>query len=142
METKEAKLPRRKKWVPKHRIGGPVKYEINTKKKLTNPAMYVNPAKAVKAYQNDSLEKRAAVYYEQAGQKIPEFDKMDKIQKLEALNDARAMAIEARRKLRELNMKDIDNFTTKQKAKADAERERKSGPAIGGENSGSSGKDK
>lgn len=141
MESKEAVMPIRKKWVPKNRIGGPVKREKNTRKKLTNPAMYVNPAAAVKQYQNDSLEKRAAVYYEQAGQRIPEFDKMDKIQKLEALNDARQLAIQAREKLRDIDTRDIER--SQQKAKADAAAaERAAGTAHSGKDSGGPGKDK
>lgn len=141
METKTDVLPIRKKWVPKNRIGGPVKREKNTRKKLTNPAMYVNPAKAVQQYQNDSLEKRAAVYYEKAGQRIPEFDKMDKIQKLEALNDARALAIAAREKLRDIDTKDIKR--SQEKAKADAAAaERAAGTANSGKDSGGFGENK
>lgn len=139
METKTVVLPKRKKWVPKVPKGGPVKYERTSQQKITDPSMYVSPAKAVKMYQDDSLEKRAAHYYEQQGQVIPEFDKMTKIERLEALNEARKLAIKSRDKLREIDEK---QFQSQQKAKVDAEQsKRQPGSAQSGKDSGSTGKD-
>lgn len=54
--------------------------------KLYQPGYSVTPQEALQQYSDKDLLNKAAHYYEEQGVPIPEFEKMDKIQKLEMLN--------------------------------------------------------
>lgn len=65
------------KWKPE-KLGG---------KRLTMPGLYVKPYEALQAFRDKSFEEKAANYYADEGAPIPNFEMMDKIERLEALGE-------------------------------------------------------
>lgn len=87
-------VKKRSKKVLPEKLGG---------KKLTLPNMSVNVRQALGMYRDKSMEEKMGAYYEEAGQPIPNFEMMDKIERLEALNEWRNKTIEKQDKLNSLN---------------------------------------
>lgn len=65
------------------------KQELSEGKKVTIPGLGVDIKKAMEQYLRGSLVERAKGFYESKGMIIPDFHKMDKIEKLLALNEFR-----------------------------------------------------
>lgn len=63
--------------------------EVGGGKRLSQPGLGVNIKKALQMYSQGTLENKAAGYYEKAGLPIPEFDRMNLIEKYEALGEWR-----------------------------------------------------
>lgn len=95
----------------------PSKPEFNGGKRITLPGLYVKPYESIQQYSDKSAEEKAAGYFADEGMPIPDFEKMDKIERLEALSQWKAKAIETRSMLDERNSEaakaaiqaDIDN---------------------------------
>lgn len=91
--------------------------EKNNGKKLTIPARTRSPLEAFKMFEMGQPIDQVAGYYEAEGYLEPDFHMMDKIQKLQALNDYR--------ELMEKNKKAYDEYNTnvinEAKAKAEAQ---------------------
>jgi len=68
-------------------------------KKLTLPGLYVKPYESLLQYSDKSAEQKAADYYRDEDMEIPDFEKMDKIERLEVLSEYRAKALEAKANL-------------------------------------------
>lgn len=63
--------------------------EVGGGKRLSQPGLGVNIKLALQQYSRGTLENKAAGYYEKAGLPIPEFDRMNLIEKYEALAEWR-----------------------------------------------------
>lgn len=83
----------RYKWKPE-KLGG---------KKITLPGLYVKPLEALRQYSDMSQEQKMAEAYKDEGMPIPNFEMMDKIERLEALSEYRAIAIEKKALLDQRN---------------------------------------
>jgi len=87
-------MQRSKNWNKPEKLGG---------KKLTLPGLYVKPYEALLQYSDKSAEQKAADYYRDEKMEIPDFEKMDKIERLEVLSEYRAKALEAKANLDAMN---------------------------------------
>lgn len=104
----------RKQWLKTPAWSPPTK----TGKDLTQPGLATNIKKAVAMLASDRLKLQAVGFYEEEGFPIPEFDKMDKIERLVAYNEYRELVETTTKKLQEM-----DDHNDKVAAKAQKEAE-------------------
>lgn len=76
---------------PKTQIKGPA-YERSGGVRITMPGMALNPGRAIEQMALGRIEERVRTFYEQEGMVIPDFYMMDRIDKLQALENYRAYA--------------------------------------------------
>lgn len=79
-------------------------------KKITMPNMYVSVKDSLRMYTDKSAVEKAALYYEEEGMPIPNFEMMDNIERLEALNEWRNKAVQGKQYLDELNLQAERDF--------------------------------
>lgn len=85
-------------------------------KRLTLPGLYVKPYEALQQYTDKSIEEKMANAYSDEGSPIPNFEMMDKIERLEALSEYQAIVMEKRA---ELNKRNNEAKEAKQKEEFD-----------------------
>lgn len=127
-------LARRPKIKPE-KGGGPLLYQ---------PGYSVTPQEALQQYSDKDLLSKAAHYYEEQGVPIPEFEKMDKIQKLEMLNVYREEQKKITDQLDDRNEKAKKFINNQIKLKQNAEKQQQqqtagSGPGSAAVGSGGTG---
>lgn len=103
-------------------------------KKITMPGMSVNIGEAMRKYVAGTLEEQGKAYYEKEGMPIPDFHKMNKIQKLETLNEYRDVLMKGKDKISNLKQKydDIEQQQKHAKVAQKAEHQKGAGAADKG----------
>lgn len=70
-----------------HIVNPHAKPEVGSGKKITLPGYGVNIKEAIEQYSRGSMENKAKGFYENEGEPVPDFAKMSKIERLEALGE-------------------------------------------------------
>jgi len=113
----------------KHRV----RFDPAGGKKITMPGMAINDVEAMKRYVAGTIVEQAKGFYEEKGMEVPDFDRMDRIQKLEALEEFRMKFQESK----ELLTKHInDAKANKERRDAEKASAKKAGKESTGEQPG------
>lgn len=78
-------------------------------KKITLPGLSINMEEALKTYSRGDIETNFSKFYEEKGFPIPDFDKMDRIERLEAINEMRETILVERANIVRISKEKDDN---------------------------------
>lgn len=109
--------------------------ELARGKRITNPSAYLSPSNVLQMLNAGSLIENTRAFYEEEGMEVPDFDKLTKIEKMEALAEYRTMLQQKRAEMQEHAKKAVEKEQLKQQkanAKANAGSAEPPTPTTGG----------